>query len=148
MGAAAEWSVPVLRVHLFQVASGFQEFSGLLLCDVDLSQPLLTDAQLYQLGYITFPKFFFSVNFHQPKQTNISNLIYKNILGLLGFLGYLYVGYFLSFMAMARLLGSSKLTARYQITLPEEARKILKVKEGQMIAVVEDNGKVVLKAEL
>ncbi len=51
-------------------------------------------------------------------------------------------------MAMARLLGSSKLTARYQITLPEEARKILKVREGQMIAVVEENGKVVLKAEL
>lgn len=49
---------------------------------------------------------------------------------------------------MARLLGSSKLTARYQITLPEEARKLLKVKDGDMVAVVEENGKVVLKAEL
>jgi AbrB family looped-hinge helix DNA binding protein len=49
---------------------------------------------------------------------------------------------------MARLLGSSKLTTRYQITLPEEARRILKVKDGDMVAVVEENGKVVLKAEL
>ena len=49
---------------------------------------------------------------------------------------------------LSRLLGSSKLTARYQITLPEEARKILKVKEGEMVAFVEENGKVVLKAEL
>jgi AbrB family looped-hinge helix DNA binding protein len=49
---------------------------------------------------------------------------------------------------MARLLGSSKLTARYQITLPEEARRILKVRDGDMVAVVEENGKVILKAEL
>lgn len=49
---------------------------------------------------------------------------------------------------MARLLGSSKLTSRYQITLPEEARKILKVRDGDLVAIVEENGKVVLKAEL
>lgn len=49
---------------------------------------------------------------------------------------------------MARLLGSSKLTSRYQITLPEEARKILKVKDGDVVAIVEENGKIVLKVEL
>jgi AbrB family looped-hinge helix DNA binding protein len=49
---------------------------------------------------------------------------------------------------MSRLLGSSKVTARYQITIPDEARKILKVKDGQVVAFVEENGKVVLKTDL
>ncbi|MEP0826508.1 MAG: type II toxin-antitoxin system PrlF family antitoxin [Nitrososphaera sp.] len=49
---------------------------------------------------------------------------------------------------MSRLLGSSKVTARYQVTIPDEARKILKVKEGQVIAFVEENGRVILKTEL
>jgi AbrB family looped-hinge helix DNA binding protein len=48
---------------------------------------------------------------------------------------------------MPKLLGSSKVSTRYQITLPEEARKILKVKEGDVIGIVEENGKVVLKSE-
>jgi len=49
---------------------------------------------------------------------------------------------------MSRLLGSSKVTARYQITIPDEARKILKIKDGQVVAFVEENGKVVLKTDL
>lgn len=49
---------------------------------------------------------------------------------------------------MSRLLGSSKVTARYQITIPDEARKILKIKDGHVVAFVEENGKVVLKTDL
>lgn len=49
---------------------------------------------------------------------------------------------------MSRLLGSSKVTTRYQITIPDEARKILKIKDGQVVAFVEENGKVVLKTDL
>jgi formylmethanofuran dehydrogenase subunit D len=49
---------------------------------------------------------------------------------------------------MPRLLGSSKITARHQITLSEEVMKALKVKEGEMVAFVEENGKVVLKSEI
>jgi len=49
---------------------------------------------------------------------------------------------------MSRLLGSSKVTARYQVTIPDEARKILKIKEGQVVAFVEENGRVILKTEL
>lgn len=49
---------------------------------------------------------------------------------------------------MSRLLCSSKVTARYQVTIPDEARKILKIKEGQVVAFVEENGRVILKTEL
>ena len=49
---------------------------------------------------------------------------------------------------MSRLLGSSKVTTRYQITIPDEARKMLKIKDGQVVAFVEENGKVVLKTDL
>jgi len=52
------------------------------------------------------------------------------------------------FLVMSSLLGSSKITARCQITIPDEARRILKVKEGQVVAFVEENGKIVLKTDL
>lgn len=48
---------------------------------------------------------------------------------------------------MPRLLGSSKITARHQVTLPEDAMKILKIKEGEVIAFVEEDGKVIIKSE-
>lgn len=48
---------------------------------------------------------------------------------------------------MARILGASKVTVRYQISIPEEVRKMLKIKDGQTVVFIEDNGKVVLKAE-
>ena len=49
---------------------------------------------------------------------------------------------------MARILGASKVTVRYQVTVPEEVRKILKIKEGQTLVFAEDNGRVFIKTEL
>lgn len=44
--------------------------------------------------------------------------------------------------------GASKVTVRYQVTIPEEVRKLMKIREGQTLVFAEDNGKVVLKTEL
>jgi AbrB family looped-hinge helix DNA binding protein len=49
---------------------------------------------------------------------------------------------------MAKILGASKVTVRFQITIPEEVRKLLKVKEGQTLVFADDDGRVVLKNEL
>ncbi len=49
---------------------------------------------------------------------------------------------------MAKILGASKVTVRYQVTIPEEVRKMLKIKEGQTLVFTEENGKVSLMAEL
>lgn len=49
---------------------------------------------------------------------------------------------------MAKILGASKVTVRYQVTIPEEVRKLMKIKEGQTLVFAEDNGKIVLKTEL
>lgn len=49
---------------------------------------------------------------------------------------------------MARILGASKVTVRYQVTVPEEVRKILKVKEGQTLVFAEDNSRVFINTEL
>lgn len=49
---------------------------------------------------------------------------------------------------MAKILGASKVTVRFQVTIPEEVRKLMKIKEGQTLVFAEDNGKVVLKTEL
>lgn len=49
---------------------------------------------------------------------------------------------------MAKILGASKVTVRYQVTIPEEVRKLLKIKEGQTLVFAEENGKIYLMAEL
>lgn len=49
---------------------------------------------------------------------------------------------------MAKILGSSKLTVRYQITIPENVRESLKIKEGDTIGFLEENGRIYLTAEL
>ena len=49
---------------------------------------------------------------------------------------------------MAKILGASKVTVRFQITVPEEVRKLMKIKEGQTLVFAEDNGKVFLRTEL
>lgn len=49
---------------------------------------------------------------------------------------------------MSKILGASKVTVRYQVTIPEEVRKRLKIKEGQTLVFVEENDKVSLMAEL
>jgi AbrB family looped-hinge helix DNA binding protein len=49
---------------------------------------------------------------------------------------------------MAKILGASKVTVRYQVTIPEEVRKIMKIQEGQTLVFAEEHGKVILKTEL
>lgn len=49
---------------------------------------------------------------------------------------------------MAKILGASKVTVRYQVTIPEQVRKLLEIKEGQTLVFAEENGKVSLMAEL
>ncbi|WP_148680157.1 AbrB/MazE/SpoVT family DNA-binding domain-containing protein [Nitrosopumilus maritimus] len=49
---------------------------------------------------------------------------------------------------MAKILGSSKVTVRYQITVPEDVRKVMKIESGQTLAFVEEDGKIVLKTDV
>ena len=42
---------------------------------------------------------------------------------------------------MGKALGSSKVTVRFQVTVPEEVRKKLKIKEGDTLVFVEENKK-------
>ncbi|MFZ1076767.1 MAG: AbrB/MazE/SpoVT family DNA-binding domain-containing protein [Nitrosotalea sp.] len=49
---------------------------------------------------------------------------------------------------MAKILGASKITVRYQVTIPEDVRKQMKIEVGQTLVFVEDNGKIVLKTDL
>jgi len=48
---------------------------------------------------------------------------------------------------MGKVLGSSKVTVRFQVTVPEEVRKKLKVKEGDNLVFVEENKKVYVSTE-
>ena len=48
---------------------------------------------------------------------------------------------------MGKALGSSKVTIRFQVTVPEEVRKKLKVKEGDNLVFVEENKKVYVSTE-
>ncbi|MGI0010673.1 MAG: AbrB/MazE/SpoVT family DNA-binding domain-containing protein [Nitrosopumilaceae archaeon] len=49
---------------------------------------------------------------------------------------------------MAKILGASKVTVRYQVTVPEEVRKLMKIKEGQILVFVEEHGKITLMTEV
>ena len=49
---------------------------------------------------------------------------------------------------MAKILGASKVTVRYQVTIPGEVRKLMKIKEGQTLVFAEDRGKIILTTEL
>lgn len=49
---------------------------------------------------------------------------------------------------MARILGASKITVRYQVTVPEDVRKLMKIKTGQTLVFAEENGKIILKTEI
>ena len=52
-------------------------------------------------------------------------------------------------LCMTRLLGSSKVSPRYQITIPEDVRKAVKIDVGNTIGFVQDdNGKIYLLTEL
>ena len=49
---------------------------------------------------------------------------------------------------MAKIVGSSKITKRYQVTIPDEARKILKICIGDTLAFVEENGRVFVTTKI
>jgi len=49
---------------------------------------------------------------------------------------------------MAKVLGASKVTTRYQITIPEEVRKRLNIKIGDSVAFIEENGKIYIISEI
>jgi len=44
-----------------------------------------------------------------------------------------------------RLLGTSKISFRFQVTIPREARKAFNLKEGDVIIFLDDNGELVLR---
>jgi len=48
---------------------------------------------------------------------------------------------------MGKALGSSKVTIRFQVTVPEEVRKKLKVKDGDTLVFVEENKKIYISTE-
>ena len=49
---------------------------------------------------------------------------------------------------MGKPLGSSKVTVRYSVTLPEGARQLLKIREGSVVVFVEEGGRVYLSSEV
>lgn len=49
---------------------------------------------------------------------------------------------------MGQIIGASKITARYQVTVPEKVRDLMELEEGQTLVFVEENGNIVLKSEI
>ena len=49
---------------------------------------------------------------------------------------------------MAKILGASKVTARYQVTIPEDVRNKMKIKIGQTLVFSEEDGKIILMTEV
>lgn len=48
---------------------------------------------------------------------------------------------------MGKILGASKVTVRFQVTIPFEVRKAMRIKEGQTMVFVDENDKIVIKTE-
>jgi len=48
---------------------------------------------------------------------------------------------------MGKALGSSKVTIRFQVTVPEEVRNKLKVKEGDNLVFVEDGNRIYISTK-
>lgn len=48
---------------------------------------------------------------------------------------------------MGKALGSSKVTVRFQVTVPEEVRNKLNVKDGDTLVFVEDGKKIYISTE-
>ena len=48
---------------------------------------------------------------------------------------------------MGKALGSSKVTVRYQVTVPEEVRKKMKVKGGDTLVFVEEGKRIYISTE-
>jgi len=45
---------------------------------------------------------------------------------------------------MPKILGTSKITSKFQVTLPKPVREKLNVKPGELMVFVEENGKIVI----
>ncbi len=43
---------------------------------------------------------------------------------------------------MSKFLGSSKVTSKFQVTIPQDAREFLEIKKGDRLAFVRDGNKV------
>ena len=48
---------------------------------------------------------------------------------------------------MGKILGTSQIRPRGEITIPKEAREFLKIKPGDKISLHWENGKVIIKKE-
>ena len=48
---------------------------------------------------------------------------------------------------MGKALGSSKVTVRYQVTVPEVVREKMNVKEGDTLVFVEDGTRIYISTE-
>jgi len=48
---------------------------------------------------------------------------------------------------MGKVLGSSKVTVRFQVTVPEDVRNKMKVKEGDTLVFVEDGKRIYICTE-
>lgn len=49
---------------------------------------------------------------------------------------------------MPKVMGASKITSKFQVTVPEEVREILKVQVGDHVVFVRENGKVFITAQV
>ena len=49
---------------------------------------------------------------------------------------------------MAKILGASRLSSKFQITVTEPVRHVLEVKAGDTLAFVQEDGKVYLAARV
>ena len=48
---------------------------------------------------------------------------------------------------MGKALGSSKITVRFQVTIPEEVRRKMRVKEGDNLVFVDDGKRIYISTE-
>lgn len=49
---------------------------------------------------------------------------------------------------MSRILGASKVTAKYQVTIPEGVREFLNVKIGDQMAFIEEKNKIYIMTKV
>ena len=77
-----------------------------------------------------------------------TDLLDHACIGNLGYLGSLNKACRTSAFSMGKALGASKITVRYQVTVPEEVRKKLRLKEGDTLIFYEEDGKVRITAEI
>jgi AbrB family looped-hinge helix DNA binding protein len=49
---------------------------------------------------------------------------------------------------MAKILGASKVKVRHQVTIPEEVRRMLKIKKGDTLVFAEEGARVFITTEV